>query len=243
MMVQVFLYEESDIDNVTSKAKTVDKNAEIRNYTPLCMPLKMGDVVDVEFSLTDKSLVIDEPMQRMIWQGRFTSAEFFVDIPSDYKRSTMAGTVVLSVGGFPVGKMKFITTFVSNPTPLHAAVDITRFKRIFMSYSHKDSKCVISMAEGFKLSGNVEYFLDRHTLRSGDDFEKRIHEFIDSSDAFVLFWSKNAAQSKWVEREYTWAIDRKRQIGDDGLVIHPLHIKPQAEVPEALGKLHFSMLQ
>lgn len=243
MMVQIFLYEMSEADNVMKKALTVDKKAEVRNYTPLYVPLKIGDVINVELSFTDKSLVIDEPIQELYWRGRFTSAEFCIEIPLDYYRSTLVGTVFMMVEGLPIGKMKFVTSLVNSPTPLYANVTTSPFRKIFMSYSHKDSKRVASMAEGFKLAGNIDYFFDRHTLKPGDNFEKLIHNFIDSSDAFVLFWSKNSAKSEWVTREYTWAIERRRTQGEDELAMHPLHIAPFAEIPEALCNLHFSMLE
>lgn len=243
MMVQVFLYTESDSEEVKAKAKMVDKDAEKRNYTPLDIPLKRADRVEVAFSLTDPSVEIDEPVQTLTWTGRVTSAEFCVFVPEGYSRSTLVGKVLLSVNGFPVGRMKFVTSLVEKVTLLHAPITISRFRKIFMSYSHLDSQSVTSMAEAFRMLGTVDYFFDRHSLETGKDFEKYIEEYINSSDAFVLFWSENAAGSAWVEKEYMLALKQRDKIGEDKFVFHPLHIEPHAEPPEVLRRLHFSELQ
>jgi len=70
-----------------------------------------------------------------------------------------------------------------------------------------------------------------------------LYAVIKSSDAFVLFWSKNAAGSAWVEKEYMLALEQLAERGEEKFIIHPLHIDPHAEPPKALQRLHFSELQ
>lgn len=243
MLIQVYLYLENEYKDVAAKARVIDKNAETRNYSPLNTNLHMGDIVDIHLSYSDKSIEIDEPEQQLIWQGHHTSVEFIVNTPSNYYRSTMSGTITISTKGMPLGKMKFVTMLVDNPTKLFAKISTTEYKKIFMSYSHKDHTRVESMAEGFRLLGNVDYFFDRHALKAGEAWESVIHDFINSADLFVLFWSQNAAESEWVTKEYTWALERWQKEGDDAIYIHPMHIAPMADAPAALSKIHFLTLE
>src|SRR5262249_11110863 len=55
----------------------------------------------------------------------------------------------------------------------------------------------------------TKVFLDIIDLRSGSGWEDALYEQIDTSDCFFLFWSSNAAQSSWVEREWRYALKRR----------------------------------
>jgi TIR domain len=62
----------------------------------------------------------------------------------------------------------------------------------------------------------IDFFLDAVSLRSGEIWERRLYEEIDRSDVFMLFWSKNVEQteSKWIEREVTYALNRQEASED-----------------------------
>ena len=50
------------------------------------------------------------------------------------------------------------------------------------------------------------------SLKRGDIFEKKIKEALFHCDQFWLFWSKEAAKSKWVSKEIDWAFERWKEL-------------------------------
>ena len=72
--------------------------------------------------------------------------------------------------------------------------------------------------------------------------EGKLYRHIDRSDLFLLFWSTNAKESKWVLEEARYAIKRK---GDNEFAppeIFPVIIEgpPVPEPPKELAHLHFN---
>ena len=109
-----------------------------------------------------------------------------------------------------------------------------RYSKIFISYTHKDEWKVKSFHEDLKLMG-VEHFFERAYLKAGDIYPKVIQDYINSADLFVLFWSENALNSEYVEKERTQALKRAfpqirpRQAAP--LSIYPMNIEPYADLP------------
>ncbi len=84
---------------------------------------------------------------------------------------------------------------------------------VFLSYSHKDSM-VIDKFEKLWNAAGVDYFRDTESLHSGDDWRQKIAGAIYDSSIFQLFWSTNASNSPWVEREYKAALVIKDSKGE-----------------------------
>ena len=87
----------------------------------------------------------------------------------------------------------------------------------------------------------VSYFQDLLNLEPGDRWERKLYRHIDECDLFLLFWSTNAKESKWVLEEARYAIKRK---GDNEFAppkIFPVIIEgpPVPEPPKELAHLHF----
>ena len=83
-------------------------------------------------------------------------------------------------------------------------------KFFFLSHSSKDEETVIQIAENL---GNNDCWIYQWETKSGD----RIYKFdkgIADSRIFVLFWSKNASLSDWVNEEVN--IGRYRWITEKG---------------------------
>ena len=138
MMVQVFLYQDGEEKAVFRKASEVDSTAQRRNYTPLNVMLKHGDIVKVMLAVTGTGVEIEEPAQELIWNGHYTDCQFGVFVTERFKASILISTVTLSVNGVPAGRMMFKTTIVNQPHKLYAEIHSKTFNKIFISYSHKD---------------------------------------------------------------------------------------------------------
>lgn len=234
MMVQVFLYREGDERYVACKATEVDPDAERKNYTPLSVKLKEGDRVKIYLQVSSKDIQVEDSVQEIVWQGRITDCQFAIYISNEFNASTILATVVLSVNGTPAGRMMFKTNVVDNPRKLHTEIVSKSFHKIFISYSHKDESRVKYLAEAYKAQG-VNYFFDRHYLKAGDIYPLKIQQYIDSADLFILCWSKNAAESVYVNLERNRAMSHAYpQVTMDkaSITIHPISIEPRAAFPQ-----------
>ncbi len=74
-------------------------------------------------------------------------------------------------------------------------------QKIFISYSRADRQRVLGLAvllEGL----NHKVFIDQPSIRAGERWNKKLEEEIKSADILLVFWTRHAAKSKWVRREY-----------------------------------------
>lgn len=240
MMVQVFLYKDDEERAVACKAAEVDPDARRQNFTPLSVKLVDGDNVKAKLMMSGKGIEVDEPIQEMIWQGHYTDCQFGVYVPEEYKPTSMMGTVMLTVNDIPCGRMMFKTKIVSQPQKLYAKIESKAFQKIFISYSHKDEATVKYFAKAFQAQG-VDYFFDRHYLKAGDVYPLKIKEYINSADLFILCWSKNAAESDYVQLERQQALALafpQKDMEQATLSIHPISIAPHADYPSDMKELY-----
>lgn len=87
----------------------------------------------------------------------------------------------------------------------------------------------------------VDYFFDRHYLKAGDVYPLKIKEYINSADLFILCWSKNAAESDYVNLERRQAmglaypqVDMEKAT----ITIHPISIEPHADYPNDMKEVY-----
>ena len=102
------------------------------------------------------------------------------------------------------------------------------------------SKQIKLLALAYKAQG-VDYFYDRDSLAPGDVYEEKIFDYIDSSELFVLCWSKNAAVSDYVAKEKGRALLRaypQLSKRDATLKICPISIEPRADLPSDMKEVY-----
>ena len=134
----------------------------------------------------------------------------------------------------------FKTKIVSQPQKLYAKIESKAFQKIFISYSHKDEATVKYFAKAFQAQG-VDYFFDRHYLKAGDVYPLKIKEYINSADLFILCWSKNAAESDYVQLERQQALTLafpQKDMEQATLSIHPISIEPHADYPSDMKEVY-----
>ena len=192
-----------------------------------------------------ETLLMSE-QKSVIWQGAFTKCSFTCFVPGNCDIDELTCMALLSVNGIPVGEMSFVTAIVDSPRSLNSEIMAHRYKKVFISYAHKDDAMVKPFHEGLELAG-VEHFFDRHNLKAGDVFPQVIQDYIESADLFVLFWSENASLSEYVLKERTMALKRAfpmvRPAKDARLSIYPMSIEPHAELPDDMKDYyHFGQL-
>jgi hypothetical protein len=92
---------------------------------------------------------------------------------------------------------------------------------IFVSYSHHDCDIVEKVARELAANG-LHVFLDAWGLQLGESLVGRLEEAIRGSRAGLLFFSKHAADSRWVKEEYQRMISRS--VTDDAFRLIPVRL-------------------
>ena len=239
LQVQVYLHLYEESEKVKSFAQESDKNAERRDYIPLSLKLKEGDKVDVEFNVYGATRLTSD-RKSIVWQGSFTKCSFDYFVPKDIDVEELSCEANLFVNGAMIGDMRFLTQIVEVPRNLNPEILSHRFNRIFISYAHQDAQQIKLLALAYKAQG-VDYFYDRNSLAPGDVYEEKIFDYIDSSDLFVLCWSKNAAVSNYVAKEKDRALLRaypQLSQREATLKICPISIEPRADLPSDMKEVY-----
>lgn len=239
LQIQVYLHLYEESEKVKSLAKESDKNAERRDYIPLSLKLKKGDKIDVEFNVYGETRLMSA-RKSIIWQGSFTKCSFNYFVPKDIDVDELSCEANLFVNGAMIGEMRFLTQIVEAPRNLNPEILSHRFNRIFISYAHQDAQQIKLLALAYKAQG-VDYFYDRDSLAPGDVYEEKIFDYIDSSDLFVLCWSKNAAVSDYVAKEKGRALLRaypQLSQREATLKICPISIEPRADLPSDMKEVY-----
>jgi hypothetical protein len=118
---------------------------------------------------------------------------------------------------------------------------------VFISYAREDLGAVQQIKAGLEAAGVTTWF-DMDRLEGGDDYDRKIQRNIGRCSYFIPVIS--AATQRRLEayfrREWSYAIDRARNMADGAIFILPVTIDAtQAEealVPDRFRSLHFSQL-
>ena len=239
MLTQIYLHLKEDSETVKSLSKEADKNATRRDYTPLSVKLKHGDIVDVELNINGATSLMSK-RKSFTWQGDFLKYSFNYFVPETIDIEELNCEASIFVNGAMVGEMMFNTKIVENPKDLNPEIRSHSFNKVFISYAHEDSQQVKFIALAYQAQG-VEYFFDRHSLIGGDVYEEKIFNYIDKADLFILCWSKNAADSEYVAKEKAHAMlhaypQVKKE--DATIKIHPISIEPYTDLPDDMIKIY-----
>ncbi|HEY7848429.1 MAG TPA: toll/interleukin-1 receptor domain-containing protein, partial [Ktedonobacterales bacterium] len=113
------------------------------------------------------------------------------------------------------------------------------YRRIFASYSHQDMPVVESCESAARTMGD-QYLRDVSLLQSGQQWDPRLIQAINDADIFQLFWSKRAATSPFVAREWQHAL---MLLPARPNFIRPVYWTRQLyPTPTELNALHFQPL-
>jgi hypothetical protein len=83
--------------------------------------------------------------------------------------------------------------------------------RVFVSYSTRDLAVANSLKTNLQRAGAVPYIAEYSAL-PGQSLSRAIGQAIDDCDLFLLLWSTNADESKWVPQEIGRAIAKGKPI-------------------------------
>ena len=118
---------------------------------------------------------------------------------------------------------------------------------VFISYSREDLPAVQQIKAGLEAAGITTWF-DMDRLEVGDDYDRKIQRNIARCSYFIPVVSENTQRrlEGYFRREWSYAMDRVRNMADGALFILPVTIDgtaaAEALVPDKFKALHFSQL-
>lgn len=119
---------------------------------------------------------------------------------------------------------------------------------VFISYAREDLAAVERLKAGLDAAGITTWF-DMDRLEGGDDYDRKIRANIGRCSYFVpvISASTQRRHEAYFRREWSYAVDRARNIADGAVFILPVCIDdtPEAEalVPEPFKAVHIVRLR
>jgi TIR domain len=104
-------------------------------------------------------------------------------------------------------------------------------KNAFASYASKDRRRILAHLHGMEKIG-VKVFMGVRNVKPNDPYPLDLLKHIDDADVLYLFWSRDAQNSDWVEREWRYGKARKGVAFIDPV---PLADPRLVSPPEQLG--------
>jgi hypothetical protein len=234
--VEVWVAASDDRDEMTERATASGRLVERGDRN--LVDLERDVVITVVLTLPDFEVI--DPISTLGWDGSIRNVGFLVKAPEDLSPGLHPGLVKLMRGGVPFATIAFdVEVALAAPeVAMEAArhAEMRRIRRAFASYAGPDRAEVLRRVQGIEATG-MRVFLDIVRLRSGDAWEPVLFREIEASDGFFLFWSRAAAASPWVEREWRHALDRR---GLDFIDPLPLEDPRLAPPPPELAAKHFN---
>ncbi|MBL8522016.1 MAG: toll/interleukin-1 receptor domain-containing protein [Betaproteobacteria bacterium] len=141
----------------------------------------------------------------------------------------------------------------SNVVPLNAPARFLPPERempdnaVFVSYAREDLPAVQKIKAALDAAG-VKVWFDMERLESGDDYDRKIQKNISRCAYFIPIVSANTERrlEAYFRREWSYAIDRTRNMADGAVFILPVVIdgtnEGAAQVPDKFKAAHFTKL-
>jgi hypothetical protein len=200
----------------------------------LSAPRDVGEVLADDHTSQDARLVTflqQVSVHTRIYRGaeRFV-AELFQRWQARHKPAAAAHPAS------PLGPARFLPP--AREMPDHA---------VFISYAREDLPAVQRIKAGLEAAGIVTWF-DIDRLEGGDDYDRKIQRNVARCSYFIPVISANTQRrlEAYFRREWSYALDRARNMADGALFILPVSLDAteakDAIVPERFRTLHFTQL-
>ena len=233
VLVQAAL-DDADAAAIDALARGLDAETTRRGWAQLQAPVRRGQTVHLDLHVP--GLRVDEPVQSTIWRGTEHPVTFAVTARPGTTRGAHVARLTVRVDGLPVGRIAFRVE-LGDPAFGPADFEVKTYRKAFASYCRADEEEVLKRLQ---LRDQLPYqvFVDVLSIRSGEDWAARLQAELESCDVFLLFWSKAASESQWVERESRLAAERQRATGSPDVLPYVLEV-PFPRPPPALSHLQF----
>jgi hypothetical protein len=188
------------------------------------------------------------PCRSFLWKETVHREEFRLRADADMEGKVARGRITVFLGSIILADVSLniridVTASLSQERSELSTDRSNAYKKIFASYSHKDSGIIEQFVHYAKALGD-EYLMDQTHLRSGEKWSEGLQQMIREANIFQLFWSSDSMRSPFVKREWEYALSLHRP----GFIRptyweEPLPCSPTENLPpEALSQLHFQQI-
>jgi hypothetical protein len=240
VLIQVFLHLANQAEHASFLAAAMDASTKLKGTRSLDLAIKRG--TRVEIALSANGLVVDEPVQSVVWRGEPAFCQFLATIPAGTSGQSFFPVVRVSVDGKLVGPIKFRLSSdatasrpVSEPLGDHAKP----YKYAFVSYATQDRKEVLKRLQMLEVM-KTKFFQDILSIEAGDRWKKKLYLNIDRCDLFLLFWSQAAKDSEWVIKEAEYALAHQRENPHREPDLVPVVLEQNVPPPPSLSAFQFN---
>ena len=203
---------------------------------------RLSDPRDVGEVVADSQAALDGRLMAFLQQVSvrtrvYDGAEKFVAELHErwLRRRTQEGTSVAS-GSAGAAPQRFLPPQTEMPE-----------NAVFISYAREDLAAVQKLKAGLDAAGITTWF-DMERLESGDDYDRKIRQNIARCSFFLPVVSATTQRrlEAYFRREWSYAVDRARNIAEGAVFILPVCIdgtpESEAVVPEKFKALHITRL-
>lgn len=209
----------------------------VRLFLRMAKRRRLSDPRDVGEVLADDHSGSDERLMAFLQQVSlrtrvYTGAEEFV---AELHRRWMARNGMSNVVSLSA-PARFSPPAVEMPE--HA---------VFVSYAREDLPAVQRLKAALD-AADIKVWFDMERLESGDDYDRKIRKNIARCAYFIPIVSANTERrlEAYFRREWSYAIDRARNMADGAVFILPVVIddtvEVSAQVPDKFKAAHFTKL-
>jgi Protein kinase domain/TIR domain len=234
---------EHPIRKVEQRAREILGPA-FQSYPKLSADSTIGLPEDAEitFVLDLPNFEVDQNRRTFLWINAFHWEEFHIRAGRELDGVTTRGMLMIYHGCILLADITLsikVDGQAPQDDPLNDAwLSVAPYRKIFPSYSHRDT-AIVEQFERFAEASGDEYLRDVRALRSGEEWDPRLRDFIDDAHVFQLFWSRGAMASPNVANEWRYALSLNRP----GFIRPTYWEQPMPTSaglpPKELGRFHF----
>jgi hypothetical protein len=198
---------------------------------------RWADGTEVTVRASGDHIEVKQAEKHFTWHGKCQSIDFLVKLDRKARARKVFLQLDVLVAGMVIGDIILEIAVIRGEHKKSAqtnTVDGSVVRSAFASYSSYD-RAKIALIIGALEQVKIDFFVDCLDINPSEEWKERLRSEIDRRDRFWLFWSKSAAESKWVDWEWRTALADKGIAG-----IQAYAIEPDVPAPPALSKLQFN---
>lgn len=238
-LIRVAVFRPKDKDAAKRAARQADARASTAGAAQSLGKIARGAMVAAVIDARGAN--VEETRIEAEWSGDPLDFNFIVTPHDDAAQALI--TIRILADDAQVGSIVFVRPLAKakkdgKSSRLDSEEKLRRVERAFLSYSSADRDTVSLIASAYQRAG-IPCFFDRSGLASGEEWSPRLVREIERADLFHLCWSRQAAASKWVQKETEHAMIRRRKAKKPEITIQMLDGPPWAPHPANLDALNF----
>jgi aspartate racemase len=191
----------------------------------------------VTVSLRATHVQIDNPVQTFEWNGEKNILRFDARVLPEASGKALILKFDIAVEGLSLLTLRPEIQLSATPgsaSPQSVVTERPAPRTAFASYAHADKVEVFNRISSVVSFTGIDFFTDDVSIIPGEQWKARLESEIKNRDLFLLFWSRHAQESTYVDWEWRTALAAKRDILPQAL--EPAEVAPP---PKELSDLQF----